>query len=95
MRLQAAELRSLDRVQSVPGAAGLLEVCAFLGPEGILWELFAQHLDPLAGDLTVLARDPFALDVAIAALRRFALAKAGELTLTVHRLVQQVVPRRA
>ena len=82
---------SLDRVQSVPGAASLLEVCAFLGPEGIPRELFAQHLDPLAGDLTVLARDPFALDEAIAALRRFALAKASEQTLTVHRLVQQVV----
>jgi tetratricopeptide (TPR) repeat protein len=82
---------SLDRVRLVPGAAGLLEVCAFLGPEGIPRELFAQHLDPPAGDLAGLADDPFALDEAIAALRRFALAKASEQTLTVHRLVQQVV----
>jgi hypothetical protein len=37
------------------------------------------------------ADDPFALDEAIAALRRIALVKAGEQTLAMHRLVQQVL----
>jgi tetratricopeptide (TPR) repeat protein len=85
---------SLDRVLSVPGAVSLLEVCAFLAPEEIPRELFAQQLDPPAGDLADLADDPFALDEAIGALRRFALVKAGEQTLTVHRLVQQVLRDR-
>jgi tetratricopeptide (TPR) repeat protein len=82
---------SLDRVGSVPGAVSLLEVCAFLAPEAIDRELFTQHLDLPPGDLGSVADDPFALDEATAALRRFALVKVGEQTLTVHRLVQQVV----
>jgi len=82
---------SLDQVRSVPGAVSVLEVCAFLAPEAIDRELFTQQLDPPADELGGLAEDPFALDEAIAGLRRFALVKADEQTLTVHRLVQQVV----
>jgi hypothetical protein len=66
---------SLERVRSTPGAVELLEVCAFLGPEEIPRELFSQQLDPPAQGLEVLAADPFALDDAIAALRRFGLIK--------------------
>jgi tetratricopeptide (TPR) repeat protein len=82
---------SLERVRSTAGATVLLEVCGFLGPEEIPRELFAQQLDPPAAELHRLAQDPFARDAAVAALRRFALAKADEQTLTVHRLLQQVV----
>jgi hypothetical protein len=82
---------SLDRVRPVPGAVGLLEMCAFLAPEEIDRELFSQHLDALPEDLTVLAADPFALGEAVGALRRFALVKASEQTLNVHRLVQTVI----
>jgi tetratricopeptide (TPR) repeat protein len=39
----------------------------------------------------VLAEDPFALDDAIAALRRFGLIKADEQALTVHRLLQHII----
>jgi hypothetical protein len=85
---------SLERVRSVPGATSLLEVCAFLAPEEIPRELFAQQLDPSAGDLAVLAEDPFALDEAIAALRRYALVKADEHALSMHRLVAAVVRHR-
>ena len=85
---------SLDRVESAPGAVSLLEVCAFLAPEAIDRELFTQRRDFSAGDLTSLADDPFALDEAVAVLRRFALVKAGEQALTVHRLVQQIVRDR-
>jgi tetratricopeptide (TPR) repeat protein len=81
---------SLDRVRAVPGATSLLAVCAFLGPEEISRELFTQRLDPLPDDWAVLAADSFALDEAIGALRRFALVKASEQVLSVHRLVQQV-----
>jgi tetratricopeptide (TPR) repeat protein len=82
---------SLDRVRPTPEAVALLEVCAFLGPEEIPRELFSQQLEPPAHGLNVLAADPFALDDAVAALRRFGLVKANEQELTVHRLLQQVV----
>jgi tetratricopeptide (TPR) repeat protein len=85
---------SLERVAPTPGAVVLLEVCAFLGPEEIPRELFGQPLDPPAADLQVLAADPFALDDAVAALRRYGLVKADEQLLTVHRLLQQVVRDR-
>jgi len=84
---------SLDRVRPVPGALALLEVCAFLAAEDIPRELVAQPLDPPPGDagLAALAGDPFALDDAVAALRRYGLVKATERALGVHRLLQQVV----
>ena len=85
---------SLERVRSTPGAVALLEVCAFLDPEAIPRELFTQQMDPPATDLAVLAEDPFALDDVVAALRRFGLVKADEQSLTVHRLLQQVVGGR-
>jgi tetratricopeptide (TPR) repeat protein len=66
-------------------------VCAFLGPEEIPRELFEQQLDPPAADLDLFADDPFALDDAVAALRRFGLVKAEAQLLAVHRLLQQVV----
>ncbi len=82
---------SLERVRPVLGAVALLEVCAFLAPEEVPRELFAQDLQPPAEDLAVLASDPFALDDAVGALRRFGLVKATEETITVHRLLQQVI----
>jgi hypothetical protein len=82
---------SLAQVQPVPGAVALLEVCAFLGPEEIPRDLFTQALDSVPEELAVLAGDPFALDEAVAGLRRFGLVKADEQVVTVHRLVQQVV----
>jgi tetratricopeptide (TPR) repeat protein len=85
---------SLERVHPTHGAVALLEICAFLGPEEIPRELFSQQLDPPPAELGVLAKDPFALDKAVAALRRFGLVKADEQMLTVHRLLQQVVRDR-
>jgi tetratricopeptide (TPR) repeat protein len=85
---------SLDRIALVPGAASLLEVCAFLAPEAIDGELFHQRRDPKTVGLKVVADNPFALDEAMGGLRRFGLVKIGEQTMTVHRLVQQVVRAR-
>jgi tetratricopeptide (TPR) repeat protein len=84
---------SLDRVRPVPGALALLQVCAFLAPEDVPRELLAQPLDPPpeAEGLAALASDPFALDEAVAGLRRYGLVKATEQALGVHQLLQQVV----
>jgi hypothetical protein len=67
---------SMAHIRPVPGAVVLLEICAFLGAEEIPRELFAHQLDPPVEELDVLASDPFALDEAVAALRRFGLVKA-------------------
>ena len=66
----------------------------FLGPEEIPRELFGQPLDPFPDELAVLGDDPFALDEAFAALRRYALVKADVQYLIVHRLMQQVIRDR-
>jgi hypothetical protein len=81
----------VERVRPIPGAVALLELCAFLGPEEIPRDLFTQTLDPVPEELAMLAGDPFALDEAVAGLRRFGLVKADEEALTVHRLVQSTV----
>jgi hypothetical protein len=81
----------VEQVRPVPGAVALLEVTAFLAPDELPRDLFAQQLDPPPDDLAVLAGDPFAFDDAVAALRRYALVKASTQTLTVHRLLQQVL----
>jgi len=85
---------SLEQVRSVAGAVALLEVCAFLSPEEIPRDLFAQELDPPPEELAILTGDSFALDEAVAAVRRFGLVKASERTLAMHRLVQQVIRDR-
>jgi tetratricopeptide (TPR) repeat protein len=82
---------SLAQVRPIPLAVALLEVCAFLGSEEIPRQLLAQQLDPAAEELATPANDPFALDEAVAAGRRFGLVKASEHTLVMHRLLQQVV----
>jgi tetratricopeptide (TPR) repeat protein len=82
---------SVEQVRPIRGAVELLEICAFLGPEEIPRDLFAQPLDPAPDELVALTADPFALDEAIAGLRRFGLVKADEQILTVHQLVQQVI----
>jgi tetratricopeptide (TPR) repeat protein len=82
---------SLERVQPIPGAVPLLEVCAFLGPEAIPRQLFAQQLDPEPEELVPLAEDPFALDEAVAGVRRYGLVKASEHAFVLHRLLRQVI----
>ena len=88
---------SIDKVRAKsPAAAELLAYCALLAPEAIPWELFERGGTKLGGALgAVLAYgdDGLALVEVVAALRAFSLVErdgdAG--TLTVHRLVQEVV----
>jgi tetratricopeptide (TPR) repeat protein len=85
---------SLERVQPVPGAVALLEVCAFLGPEEIPRDLLIERLSAEVEEFTELANDPFALDEASAAVRRYGLVKVSEHALVMHRLLAQVIRDR-
>src|SRR5579883_2813991 len=88
---------SFQRVQKrAPAAAELLRCCAFLAPDAIPEELLmggARHLGKL---LAPVAADPLRLSDALAALRASSLLTRDPegRTLTVHRLVQQVLRAR-
>lgn len=85
---------SVERVQSIPGAVPLLEICAFLGPEEIPRDLLSQRLGAEVEEFAELGDDPFAFDEAIAAVRRYGLVKVSEEALVMHRLLQQVIRDR-
>ena len=84
---------------SDPGAAGLLRLLAFCAPEAIPLRLLLQPRPELAGQLSPevagvlvpLMEDELAAGDAVAALRRYSLARpAGDGAMSVHRLVQAV-----
>ncbi len=85
--------------QDAPAAAGLLRLLAFCAPEAIPLRLLLQrrpglteHLEPQVAEMLVpLLEDDLAAKDAVAALRRYSLARpAGDRAVTVHRLVQAV-----
>jgi tetratricopeptide (TPR) repeat protein len=82
---------SFDQVRRTsPAAAELLELCAFLAPEAIPEDLFQPGeqglLPPALRDV-----DDSEFEGAIGVLRRYSLIQRSEGTLTLHRLVQEVV----
>ncbi|MDX3517392.1 FxSxx-COOH system tetratricopeptide repeat protein [Streptomyces scabiei] len=87
-------LAAEDLRRAHPGAADLLEICCFLGPEPIPMSLLygdsvARALAPGQGEQA----DAFTVARAVRAVNRFGLARsdpAGQ-TVTVHRLVQAVI----
>lgn len=84
---------SFDRVKRLnPAAADLLRLCAFLHPDAIPEEIFTEGACELGSELEAVATDPFQLDTAIAALRKYSLVRrhADRKTLSIHRLVQAV-----
>jgi hypothetical protein len=90
---------AFDRVEAEPQAAGLLRLLAFCAPEAVPLSLLLQPRPGLAGQLGVkvapalvpLLEDPLAANDAVAALRRYSLiTRAGDGSVSVHRLVQAV-----
>jgi hypothetical protein len=85
--------------ESAPGAAGLLRLLAFCAPEAVPLGLLLQPRPGLTGQipaevipvLAPLLEDALAVKDAVAALRRYSLARpAGNGAVLVHRLVQGV-----
>ncbi|MCC6552766.1 MAG: tetratricopeptide repeat protein [Polyangiaceae bacterium] len=77
-----------------PVAVDLLNVCAFLAPDDIPREGLAAAAPHLPPALAAAMSDPFVLDEAVAALRRYSFMEVHEDGLSVHRLVQAVVRDR-
>lgn len=87
-------LLSFQKVeQSNPAAAELLRLCAFLHPDGIHEEIIDAAATELGALLQPIASEPYRLDTAIAALRKFSLVRRHpeSNTFSIHRLVQAVL----
>ena len=78
-------VRRLEAEQ--PRAVRLLELCALLAPEPIPLDLFTGNPDVL----DVAAPDPLTWDTTVGALAGLSLARRGNASLVVHRLVQAAV----
>lgn len=82
--------------QANPAAAELVLWCAFLNPSEIPEELLTAGAAQLEPALQQVVADPYQFDLAIATLRSFSLVNrdAGTHTLSLHRLVQDVLKDR-
>ncbi|MEP0950136.1 MULTISPECIES: tetratricopeptide repeat protein [Cyanophyceae] len=74
-------------------AAALVRACAFLAPDAIPEEIFSEGAAAFEAPLSTLAESKLALSKAIAEAARFSLISRNPLTktLTIHRLVQEVL----
>lgn len=79
-----------------PATLELLHLLAFLHAEGIPDEMIVQGAPDLNEALRTLAADPLALDTALATLLNFSLVHrhADTTTLSIHRIVQEVLKER-
>ncbi len=82
---------SIDHLRAhSPAAVELLAICAWLAPEPIPLDLFADHSDILPRRLAAAADDLLAFTETIAAVVDYSLARRTGAGLVVHRLVQEV-----
>jgi tetratricopeptide (TPR) repeat protein/DNA-binding XRE family transcriptional regulator len=81
--------------QESPAATDLLRLCAFLAPDAIPEELLTRGAAELGAVLEVTVSDPFKLNEALEALRRYSLLLVRRMgntrLLSIHRLVQTVL----
>ncbi len=75
-------------------ATDLLHLCAFLAPEEIPWDLLQPALSQVEQLKTSALADPLESDAAVAVLRRYSLLEVKDQSLSLHRLVQQVIQDR-
>jgi tetratricopeptide (TPR) repeat protein len=85
---------SFERVEQANAAAAeLLRFCAFLAPDAISEELFAESAAELGPTLEPVAADPSRFNAAIRELLKYSLVQRDPeaKTLSIHRLVQEVL----
>ena len=79
--------------EKLPEAVGLLQCCAFFGPEPIPRTVFSQQPAGLSESMTELIGDPIRLSRTIGELGRYALGRIDTQarTIQIHRLIQALV----
>lgn len=83
---------SLDQLRArQPAAVQLLGLCAYLAPEPIPLELFADHPEQLPAPLRDVAGDLLAFTEAVGSVVDYSLARRTGTGLLLHRLVQAVI----
>jgi tetratricopeptide (TPR) repeat protein len=84
---------SLAFAKTTPAAAAIIRACAFLAPDAIPEEIFTQAAEEWGEPMATVAAKPLAWVQAIGEAGRFSLIHrdAKEKTLSIHRLVQDVV----
>jgi tetratricopeptide (TPR) repeat protein len=86
---------SLDRVRTeAPAAEALLNLCAFLAPEGVPRGLPTERPELLPDQLATAVGDGLSYNRVLAAVGRYSLAAVTPVTIALHRLVQAVIQAR-
>jgi len=85
---------AMDNVRQEAGATDLLNLCAFLAPDKIPFDLLIKSENTLPQALSALANDRLAFNRAVKALRRYSLVESDDKALSIHRLVQAVTRDR-
>jgi TIR domain len=80
--------------ESNASAVELLNLFAFLPPDRIPRALLGQRAEKLPPSIRATVEEPFAMDAAIGALRKYSLVETTPEAFSVHRLVQAVVRAR-
>lgn len=92
LSLAAATLLSLEKLRNQePLAADLAVICAFLAPDPILANWFANAVKPLPAFLSERASDPLAWAKIVDQLGRSALIRIDPAGLLMHRLTQAII----
>jgi tetratricopeptide (TPR) repeat protein len=76
-----------------PASADLMKLLAFLAPDDIQIKLLVEGKEYLPDSLSIVA-DPIKLYEAIGVLRRYSLIDVANETISIHRLVQDVIQHR-
>lgn len=81
---------TFKQIQEVPGALDLLNLCCFLAPDDIPFDLIVKHAKALPEELSTLLEHPIERDKLVKGLLRYSLIQRKGDELSLHRLVQMV-----
>lgn len=85
---------AFQQIKQVPGALDLLNLCCFLAPDEIPFDLIIQHAATLPDELAAILEHPLNRDKAVSGLLRYSLIQRKGNELSIHRLVQMVARDR-
>ena len=83
-----------EAAKAEPGAADLMNLCAFLAPDDIPRDMLRDGSKHVPESLCVVLEDDLQMNQTVAALRRFSLLEVRDHAFDTHRLVQAVVQDR-